>query len=151
MSGTSGSPHTLSMRLIFEYDGDDVRLVMQQPVDTLVTGFDVSRTLREGYFVDTRDATGRTLARVPARGAFQSSAEVFPENPGEPITRVPVERPRGAFTVVVPVGAEADHVRVVQVQPAAHDAKLPAARATSQPAGAPEERELARFPLRISR
>ena len=100
-----------SMRLIFEYDGDEVRLVMQQPVDALVTGFDITRTQREGYYVDTRDASGGILARVPARGAFQSSVEVFPERPGEPITRTDCERPRGAFTVIVPVPQNADHVQ----------------------------------------
>ena len=42
--------------------------------------------------------------RVQARSAFASSAEVFPEQPGEPIARVDVPR-RGAFTVVVPAPA----------------------------------------------
>ena len=93
---------TLAMRLIFEYEGDEVRLVSQMPVDLLITGFDISRTQRAGYYVDTRDASGQTLARVPARNVFSTSAEVFPEQPGESITRVEVPTPRGAFTVVVP-------------------------------------------------
>jgi hypothetical protein len=151
MSDTSYSPQSLSMRLIFEYEGENVRLVMQQPVDTLVTGFDLSRTQREGYYIDTQDASGRTLARVPARGAFQSSAEVFPEHPGEPITRVDVAQPHGAFTVIVPLPHDADHVSVVQVTPAQPGTTLPAARATSVPEGAPQEREIARFPLNVSR
>ena len=151
MSDTSQSPQPSSMRLIFEYDGDEVRLVMQQPVDVLVTGFDITRTQREGYYIDTRDASGGILSRVPARGAFQSSVEVFPEHPGEPITRTELERPRGAFTVIVPVPQNADHVRIVQVTPARPDVTLPSARATSQPSGAAEERELGRFPLRLSR
>jgi len=150
MSDTSHSPQSLSMRLIFEYEGENVRLVMQQPVDTLVTGFDVSRTQREGYYIDTQDASGRTLARVPARGAFQASAEVFPEHPGEPITRVDTQ-PRGAFTVIVPVPQDANHVSVVHVTPAQPGTTLPGARATSAPEGAPQEREIARFPLNLSR
>jgi hypothetical protein len=151
MSDVGHSPLSLSLRLIFEYEGEDVRLVMQQPVDVLTTGFDVTRTQREGYFVDTRDASGRTLARVPARGAFQLGIEVFPEHPGEPITRVEAGRPRGAFTVIVPVAQDADHVSVVQVAPPPADTALPASRATSEPLGAPQEREIARFPLRLSR
>jgi hypothetical protein len=137
------------MRLIFEYDGDDVRLVMQQPVDMLITGFDIARTQRPGYYVDTRDAAGRTLARVPARGGFHTGVEVFPEKHGDPITHIEVDQPRGAFTVVVPVPQDADHVSVVRVAPQpAPDAASPEARAA---AGAPQERELARFPLRVSR
>ncbi len=80
-SDASQPMSTLAMRLIFEYEGDQVRLVSQQPVDVAITGFDIARTQRPGWHVDTRDAAGRTLARVPARDAFSASAEVFPETP----------------------------------------------------------------------
>jgi hypothetical protein len=149
MSDTSPPPQMRSMRLIFEYDGDDVRLVMQQPVDLPATDVAGSPTQQAGYFVDTHDASGRTLARVAARGAFPDSVEVFPERHGEPITRMPVDRPRGAFTIIVPVPQDADHVRVVQVTRPQRDAVQPTARATVQPLGA--EREIARFPLQIRR
>ena len=139
------------MRLIFEYDGDDVRLVMQQPVDLPATDVAASPAQQAGYFVDTRDASGRTLARVAARGAFPDSVEVFPERQGEPMTRMPVDRPRGAFTIIVPVPQDADHVRVVQVTPPQGDATQFTTRSAAQPAAAAQERELARFPLQISR
>ena len=142
---------TLAIRLIFEYEGDQVRLISQQPVDVAITGFDISRADRPGYYVDTRDSNGRTLARVPARDAFSRSTEVFPEQPGEPITRLEVEGARGAFTVVVPVPAGSDRVAVVQVTAAKPDAPLPGARGTSPVAGSSEVKELANFPLQISR
>jgi hypothetical protein len=142
---------TLAMRLIFEYEGDQVRLVSQQPVDVAITGFDIARAQHPGWYVDTRDATGRALARVPARNAFSGSAEVFPEQHGEPITRVDIAKPRGAFTVVVPVPEGADHVAVVHVAPAQPDALLPSSRATSDVPGSSEVKEIARFPLQISR
>ena len=67
-----------------------------------VTGFDMSGVDHPGYYVDTRDASGsHTGARRGARGIC-GSAEVFPEQPGDPITRVEVASPKGAFTVVVP-------------------------------------------------
>src|SRR5262245_6675307 len=151
MTDVGQSPPSPSMRLIFEYDGDDVRLVLQQPVDVAVTGFDIARTQRPGYYVDTRDAGGRTLARVPARGAFHQGVEVFPEQHGEPITRIDVERQRGAFTVIVPVPQDADHVSVVQVTPPAPEATAPSAAVTSRLEGGAQERELAKFQLRMSR
>jgi hypothetical protein len=151
MSDTRPSPQPRSMRLIFEYDGDDIRLVMQQPVDLPATDMAASPTQQPGFFVDTRDASGRTLARTAARGAFLDSVEVFPERQGEPITRMPVDRPRGAFTIIVPVPQDADHVRVVQVAPPLGDAAQPAVRAANQPPGTMQEREIARFPLQISR
>lgn len=150
MSDTGPAPQPRSMRLIFEYDGDDVRLVMQQPVDLPATAA-ASPAQQAGYFVDTRDASGRTLARVAAPGAFPDSVEVFPERHGEPITRMPVDRPRGAFTIIVPVPQDADHVRVVQVTPPRGDATQPTVRSAIQPPGAAQEREIARFPLQISR
>ena len=63
--------------LIFEYEGDQVRLVSQQPVDVAITEFDIAHHDIPGYYIDTRDINGRTLARMPARDAFSASAEVF--------------------------------------------------------------------------
>ena len=151
MNDSSQPAPTLTMRLIFEYEGDQVKLVSQQPVDLAITGFDIARVAHPGYYVETRNAAGQSLARVSARGAFSGSAEVFPEQHGEPITRVDVARPRGAFTVIVPVPDGADHVTVVHVAPAHRDAAMPASRATSAVPGAAEVTDLAHFPLRISR
>ena len=106
-----------SVRFIFEYDGDEVRLVSQQRVDVAVTGFDVSpgRALPPGRYVEVRTADGTPLAAVPVRGGSGASLEVFPEAPGEPITRTEVERPSGAFTVVLPAADRAGQVAVLQV------------------------------------
>jgi hypothetical protein len=142
---------TLAMRLIFEYEGDQVRLVSQAPVDLAITGFDLTRTQRAGYYVDTRDAIGTTLTRVPARNVFSTSTEVFPEAPGELISRVEVAHPRGAFTVVVPVPSSADSVSVVGVAPAPAVAAPVLDRSAAPTGGDLATTEIARFPLAISR
>jgi hypothetical protein len=147
MNDTSQPAPTRAMRLIVEYEGNQVRLVSQQPVEMAITGSDIARVEHPGYYVDTRDTRGRTLARVPARNAFSASVEVFPENPGEPISRVDVPQPRGAFTVVVPVPQDADHFSVVQIAPEKPDAQAPAGRATSPVEGGTQITELGRFPL----
>jgi hypothetical protein len=117
MTNPQQTPSTPAIRLIFEYEGDSVRLVFQQPVDTVISGFDtVAGTGSGNYVVETRDDRGQRLDRVPARGAFLESAEVFPENHTEPIIRVDVEA-RGAFTVIVPASAETTQVAVVRVAP----------------------------------
>ncbi len=123
VEGDSGGQPS-SVRLIFEYDGNDVRLVSQQPVDVAVTGFDLSRTNRPGHYVETRDDAGTALSRVPVQGAFVESAEVFPEDPGQPITRVDAPA-QGAFTVVVPASPAAQRVAVVRVEPVAGIAAAP--------------------------
>jgi hypothetical protein len=78
----------VAMRLIFEYEGEQVRLVSQQPVEMAVTGADLSQVNYPGYYVETRDPNGKTLSRIVAHNAFAVSTEVFPEEPGKPITRV---------------------------------------------------------------
>ena len=143
------APPAPAMRLIFEYDGDVVRLISQQPVDMVVTGADLAQVHAPGTFVDARDSANRTLARVHARGMSDGSAEVFPEQPGGAIVRVAVERPRGAFTVVVPAPQAAAHVAVVRVAPAA---AAPAgaragAGAASRAAAPLQSTELGSFPL----
>jgi hypothetical protein len=137
--------HQQAVRLIFEYDGDQVRLVSQQPVDLLVTSFDPAQKEQQaGVYVDARDDAGTTLASVPAPAAFSASMEVFPERHDEPIVRTDVDRPRGAFTVVVPAPQAVSQVAVVRVAPAA-----PAPGEVA--AGRPQETEVAIFRLNINR
>jgi len=130
-------------RLIFEFDGDQVRLVQQVPVEVASANLDMAGQGDLGTFVDVRDATDRTLARVPAPNTLSTSVEVFPERHDQPITRTEVPRAKGAFTVVVPTPKGATHATLVTV--AAPQA--PAGVAGASPA-APEVVDLVSFALR---
>ncbi len=142
---------TPAVRLIFEYEGDEVRLVSQQPVDVAVTGFDLAQVPEPGHYVETRGSQNEPLSRVPVREAFATSQEVFPEQPGEPITRVDLPKPQGAFTVVVPAGPDATQIALLRVlPPTEREAQLPSARATSPVPGEPEVVELGTFPLQAA-
>lgn len=133
---------TKAVRLIFEYEGEVVRLISQQPVEMAVADSDISGLDPSAHYIDTRDATGKTLARVKARGAFSTSAEVFPERAGEPITRVDIPTPKGAFTVVLPIADNADHFTLVKVAPSV---QAPGARDLRAPQ--PVATDMADFPL----
>ncbi|MEO6000371.1 MAG: hypothetical protein ABIN89_26255 [Chitinophagaceae bacterium] len=137
---------TKAMRLIFEYEGDQVRLISQTPVDMALTGSDIAHAEHAAYFVDTRDAANQTLARVSAPGAFASSTEVFPEQHGAPITRVEVANPKGAFTVIAPAPDATHHVTVMKAAPRV--SSIPGAAQDLTATGAPET-ELASFPISI--
>lgn len=139
-------PSGPAVRLIFEYEGDTVRLLSQQPVDTVISGFDAHPEVRAGHFVETRDANDVRIARVPARDAFVQSTEVFPEDQSEAITRVDVEA-RGAFTVIVPAPEEAQSVAVVRVAPPRPGGPIPPGGTTSPPPGGAEDVVIATFPL----
>lgn len=146
-TNTAQPSPTHAVRLIFEYEGDQARLVSQQPVDMVITGIDVIQELQPGYYVETRDATNQTLARVSARNAFETSVEVFPEQHDEPIIRMDMAKPRGAFTVVVPVPDRANHVTLMQITLGRPEVSLPGGFATSLAPASPEVKDLASFPL----
>jgi hypothetical protein len=105
-----------AMRMVFECENQQMRLVAQVPVAMPVITSDISRT-EAGYYVDTRDSSGTTLARVPAYNVFPTSVEVFPENSDEFMARYDRPACNSAFTVVVPVQNETDHITILQVSP----------------------------------
>lgn len=147
MTHTTPPPDPRAVRLIFEYEGDQVRLVHQQPVEVTISGFDLPQEQIPGHHVEVRGADEELLSRVPIRSAMSTSMEVFPEDHGDPITRTELPEARGAFTVIVPAGPQADHVTVVRVSPGEGDAGELAARSTSAVPGAPEVVELGSFSL----
>lgn len=106
-----------AMRMVFECENQQMRLVAQIPVDMPAIASDISQTPEAGYYVDARDLSGKTLARVPAHDVFPTSVEVFPENSDEFITRHDKPACNSAFTVVIPLQNETDHITVVQVSP----------------------------------
>ena len=136
-----------AVRLIFEYDGNAVRLVLQQPVDVAVAGFDVHPDVRPGHYVEIRDAAGTALSRVPAHSAFTGSSEVFPEDHSEPITRLDTSGQPEAFTVVAPAPAASVSIAVVRIAAPAPTVKMLGAGATSPVSAEPEVTELASFPI----
>jgi hypothetical protein len=87
---------------------------------------------------------------VPAQHAFAESAEVFPEDHGEPITRVDVER-RGVFTVLAPLPDAARRVAIVRLAPRDAAAPTIAGGTTSPAPGEPETVEIASFDLELAR
>jgi hypothetical protein len=73
---------------------------------------------------------------------------VFPEQHGDPITRVDVASPKGAFTVVVPAGPEAVRAALLHVVPPSQGpGPRPSARAAAPGTVEPEVREIATFEL----
>ncbi|WP_208786587.1 hypothetical protein [[Micrococcus luteus] ATCC 49442] len=139
VTGQSRRPER-AVRLIFEYDGDDVILISQQDVDVATTRLGILREPPLGNYVEVRAADGGALSRVAIGEVFSTSVEVFPEHAGEAIVRLDVDKPRGAFTVVVPTAEEATQVAVLGVR---------AVRGAEAKAGAerPAPEELGVFPL----
>lgn len=98
-------PVTRSVRLIFEFTADGVRLLEQHPVNVSVGLF---RDDQAGDHVEVRNRDGRVVSRVPVWAGLGSNVETFPQDP-----YITSEAPR-ILTVVVPTPPDADHVAVVR-------------------------------------
>jgi|tagenome__1003787_1003787.scaffolds.fasta_scaffold19148882_2 hypothetical protein len=141
------APPERAVRLVFEHDGDTVRLVAELPVEGAAAHSDAGAVPGRGHYVELQARDGALLSRVAVPDAFPDTVEVFPETAGDPILRVPAQR-TGTFTTVVGVPQAAARVAVVRVSEGAGTAgpaggPLPGAAAP----GAVERTELASFDL----
>ncbi|MGW1786107.1 hypothetical protein ACWCQQ_44595 [Streptomyces sp. NPDC002143] len=115
MTTGADQDHTHAVRLIFEYEGTDIRLVSRQQVEMTPPPSDrlADRQSAQGIWVEVRDADLNALYRRVLHDPVRYDTEVFSEDPGRSIARVPVETPRGTFAVLVPDIEAADHVALV--------------------------------------
>jgi hypothetical protein len=125
-------------RLTFEYDGDQIKLVSDRTVTMIVPPAKPPAAATTGHAALSllvRDAANRPLATVTHESPFTHDAEVFAPPHEGTLRRVPVERPKGAFTILVPDHPEARTIELIgrPLQPESH----------AEPA-----RSLGTFPLR---
>jgi hypothetical protein len=108
-----------AIRLTFEYDGEDIRLISRQHVDMLVPPTDAIEGYegQQGFWAEVRDAEETTLYRQVLHSPIRYDAEVFSNDPERTIERVPVERATGVFSVLVPDFREADHLALMSSPP----------------------------------
>ena len=132
-----------SLRLIFEFDGDQVDLVSRQPVDMLAPSSEPLEDFsdKRGSWVELLDSDGAALHRQVLHDPIRTSSEVFAPDAEESIRRVERTGRKGAFTVVVPDLPQAEQVAVVAET-------APPVSSGREAAAAPSERRVLRFPLR---
>jgi hypothetical protein len=127
-----------AVRLIFQYEGDEVRLVSSRHIDKVVPPDDEAETdeERQGFYAEVRGADDRVLRRRLLHAPVRRDAEVFTDEGDRALSRIPVERPSGVFSLVVPDLEEADYVALVE------------RRQQDRPGFAALPSELIRVPLR---
>lgn len=136
------------VRLIFEYEGDEVRLVAQLPVESGDISLDNSLLPGPGHYVELRDADSASLGRLAVPDAFSQTAEVFPDRPGEPITRVRTAA-AGTFTAVVPATRAARRVAVVRLTESPSPTASVPGRSVALVPAEPDVTDIATFPLQL--
>lgn len=112
-------PHRRAIRLVFAYEGDQVRLVSRTRIEKVLPQTDQSADALDfrGTWSEVRDAGGALLDRRVLVDPMPRDAEVFPEQLDGEISRQPLERPTGVFTLLVPDVDGADHVAVLSNAP----------------------------------
>lgn len=108
-------PTAQSLRLIFSYEGEELRLESRQPITMAAPPSQriESGQNRTGFWTEVRDARGSVLHQRAIHNPVRRFVEVFSPDPEQPISYVPVQQPQGAFAVVVPTLPGADHVTVM--------------------------------------
>jgi len=93
-----------AVRLTFSYDGDNVKLVSQQRTEMTVPASDTVKGYGKykGFWAELKSGSDKTLYRTVMHNPTKNDAEVFPESPGEVISRQPAPKRKGVFVVVVP-------------------------------------------------
>ncbi len=104
MAERGTSPPTQSLQLTFEYEGRTVRLASRQSVAMIPPPPEPApiQGERHGFWVELKDAAGKTLYQRAVQQPIRFEVEVFPEDHRRAIQRVPRSDPRGAFALVVP-------------------------------------------------
>jgi hypothetical protein len=103
-----------TLRLTFEYDGDQLRIVNELRVEKVTPPSLTPRpdpATSAGYWVELRDKGGKCLFHRLLPDAIRDSAEIYPEN--KPLERVPLREVKGRFEVLLPDVPEADMVVVM--------------------------------------
>ena len=127
---TTPPESTKAMRLTFSYDGDDVKLISQQRVEMMVPPSDPLKgyAKHKGFWAELKNDRDKTLYRRVMHNPTRNDAEVFPETPGQSISREPAPKRRGVFVVVVPDIDKGEEVTLSRSSP---EAKGPASRLLS--------------------
>jgi hypothetical protein len=101
-----------SVRLTFAYEGSDIKLVSQEPVEMIAPPSDEVAPAQtvNGFWFQLENAKGAALYKRVAHPPIRYDREVFSPEGEHSVARVPVEKPSGVFTVVMPDIQEADKV-----------------------------------------
>lgn len=108
-----------ALRLMFSYDGDDVKLISQQRTEMMVPPSDPLKGYgkHKGFWAELKNERDKTLYRHVMHNPTRNDAEVFPETPGQSISREPAPKRKGVFVVVVPDTGKGEEVTLSRSSP----------------------------------
>jgi hypothetical protein len=141
-----------AVRLTFSYQGDQVKLVSQQPVDMTVPPSDPLKgyEAHKGFWAELKSDQDKTLFRRVLHNPTRNDAEVFSDDPDQSISREPAPKRKGVFVVVVPVSDKGHEVTLSRSseQPDIEAAGAPRGMAAMRSLATGPATEIARFKLK---
>ena len=109
----AGSRPARAVRLTFAYEGDQLTLVDRRTLFVIIPPSDDVPSGEEGgpgFWIELRGVEEEVLHRRAMRDPLRQDVEVFSPDPDESVARVPLDRPSGTFSVLLPAPEAADHV-----------------------------------------
>src|SRR5205085_5091429 len=93
-------PYNRALRLTFEYEGSNPKLVSTQRVEMILPPTEPLEGHEDqtGFWFTLSDAQGKPVYRRNIHPPIAYDREVFSDDPNHPsVHRVPVKRPKGTF------------------------------------------------------
>jgi hypothetical protein len=100
------------VRLNFSYSGSRIKLESTEAIEKVVNESDPLDDEKpvSGFWFELQDAEKVLVFRRFAHSPIEDTIEIFPPNGHGPITRKSVVRPKGVFSLVVPLVSMAKFV-----------------------------------------
>lgn len=101
---SGGIIHTRALRLVFDRDGSDIRLVEAIPVEMVVPPSDRLADDEDvaGFWISLYDEGGSIAYRRVMSNPLGDELEVYTGDPEQPFKRVRIPEPKLQFEVIVP-------------------------------------------------
>jgi hypothetical protein len=99
-----------ALRLTFNYEGSDVKLVSTQSVDMILPPSHPleAKAEQSGFWITLSNSDGKAVYRRILHNPISYHREVFSNDPADPsVQQVPVAKPKGTFVILVPDLADA--------------------------------------------
>lgn len=141
-----------AVRLTFSYQGEEVKLISQQPVEMTVPPSDPLEGYEQhkGFWAELKSDKDKTLFRRVLHNPTRNDAEVFSDDPEQSISREPAPKRTGVFVVVVPDTDKGHEVTLSRSseQPDIESAGAPKGMAAMRSLATGPATEIARFKLK---
>ena len=118
----------LTTRLIFSYEGEEMRLVSRKTIQKIPPVSDrlTSQDGECGFWYEVRDAKSTTLFRRVMQNPMKQFAEIRSDNANRPFTWGRIKDPAGVLMILFPEMKEAVEVVFFSSGPQVQEKKRPA-------------------------